>query len=504
MNLSHIVEALQREGEAAMMVGPDAEITGIEVDSRKVAAGDLFVCKGAGFRPAFLTAAAEAGAAAYLCQGETADDGALTLPAELAAAAHVPAIVAGDVRRAMAIAAAEVFNHPDQRVACLGITGTKGKTTTAFMLRGILETAGYPTSMLGSVETDDGVERFESVNTTPEAPELWRHLHNTEASGRKYMVMEVSSQGLKYDRVLGLNLRIGCFLNIARDHISPAEHPTFEDYFASKLRIFDQCETAVVNLDAQGAAEALASASHASELLTFSVSEPSATYHAGKIACTQGAIVFDAYEAGDPRPHPIALGIAGSFNVSNALCAIACARRLGISWAPIAAALARCRVPGRMEVVAPAHEPITAIVDYAHNELSFETLFSSVKQEYPGQRIISIFGAPGGKAYERREVLPQVAGKYSNLIIYAEEDPANDPVEEICAQLVSNTPAGVAREVVIDREDAFKRAVAVARGWAEPTVILFLAKGKEELQHRGNEFVPIKSDSQIAHEVLNA
>ena len=157
-----------------------------------------------------------------------------------------------------------------------------------------------------------------------------------------------------------------------------------------------------------------------------------------------------------------------------------------------------------MEIIASPNDPITAIVDYAHNKLSFETLFKSLKKEYPGQQIIAIFGAPGGKAYERREVLPQTAGIYADLLIYAEEDPAHDRVEDICAEMANNTPEGVAHEIIYDREEAFKRAVEVAHESGKPTVIAFLAKGEEELQHRSDNFEPIKSDSAIAHEVLGA
>ena len=383
------------------------------------------------------------------------------------------------------------------------------------MLHAIMDAAEVSTSILGSIETDDGIEEFESCNTTPESPDLWRHLSNTVASGRAHMVMEVSSQALKYDRVLGLTLNIACFLNIGRDHISPAEHPTFEDYFESKLRIFDQCKCAVVNLGTEHVDEVMAAAKAAPQLFTVGVDCKNADLVASNVRTAKGGIEFDIAEsaklaaaAGEEdasaSTHTVKLSIAGLFNAENALCAIACARLLGIGWNAIEQGLSHVRVPGRMEIIASPNEPITAIVDYAHNKLSFETLFKSLKKEYPGQRIIAIFGAPGGKAYERREVLPQTAGAYADLLIYAEEDPAHDRVEDICAEMANNTPEGVAHEIIYDREEAFKRAVEVAHESGKPTVIAFLAKGEEELQHRGDNFEPIKSDSAIAHEVLGA
>ena len=207
-------------------------VRGMQIDSRKVEPNMLFVCKGAAFQPRFLEMAAGKGAAAYLCEEAAAE-------ALAEAAPELPRLVVDDVRRAMALVAPAIYGQPDQDLMVIGITGTKGKSTVAYMLRSIMAAAGVETSILGSIDTDDGLVCHESHNTTPEAPDLWRHLYNTRLSGRKHMIMEVSSQGLKYDRVLGLNLDVACFLNMGRDHISPVEHSSFEDYLESKLRIFE-------------------------------------------------------------------------------------------------------------------------------------------------------------------------------------------------------------------------------------------------------------------------
>lgn len=494
LRLTDLVRVLSQAGEAARLVGEDAQTSGMTIDSRAVAPGCLFVCKGAAFKPAYLVSALNSGAAAYLC-AESAE-------AELAAAAPgVPHVVAADVRRAMALVAPSVYAHPEKALCVMGITGTKGKSTTAYMLKSILCAAGTAPSILGSIETDDGLEHFESHNTTPEAPDLWRHLRNTADAGRAHMVMEVSSQALKYDRVLGLNLDVACFLNMGRDHISANEHPNFEDYLHSKLRIFDQCETAVVNLDSDYAEDVLAAARAAKRLVTFSMQDESADYFAANVQTGPEGIVFDLVAEGAVTP--LVLGMAGSFNVSNALAAIAMARVAGVSMEAVARGLAHVRVPGRMELLASADRRIVCIVDYAHNELSFETLFSSVKREYPGRKVVALFGAPGGKAHERREQLPRVAGKYADLIIYTEEDPAHERVEDICAQLATNTPTGVAHEEICDREAAIARAFEFAREAGEAgAVVLLLAKGDETRQHRGDEYPEVKSDLHVAKETM--
>lgn len=521
VTLSQLAETLRQAHVSVTSHGDGASaVLGMTVDSREVEPGNLFVCKGAAFNPSYLASAAQAGAAAYLCDEAAYGELAATAPG-------LPCLAVSDVRRAMALVAPEVYGHPERNLHIVGITGTKGKSTTAYMLRSIFEAASMETSILGSIETDDGVEHYESHNTTPEAPELWRHLWNTARSGRSIMVMEVSSQGLKYDRVLGVPLEIAVFLNIGRDHISGIEHPDFEDYFSSKLRIFDQCSTAVVNLGTEHADRVLEASRAAQRVLTLStVDGVPADVQAQHIApnptgCSFDVVPHDAghdVSAGDPANEAagasianslsqrseahIALGIPGLFNVENALAAITCARLLGVPEDAIARGLAQLRVPGRMEVVASADRRIVAVIDYAHNELSYQALFSSVQKEYPGRRIIALFGAPGDKAVERREALPRIAGQYADLIIYTEEDPAHERVEDICAELASNTPAGVEHITICDREEAVAYAIRDAYAYDGESVVLLLAKGDETRQHRGDEYPEVKSDLALARELI--
>ena len=507
--LHQLAETLRQAHVSVTCHGNETStVLGMTVDSREVEAGNLFVCKGAAFNPSYLASAAKAGAAAYLCSESDYD--------ELAAAApHLPCLAVSDVRRAMALVAPEVYGHPERNLHIVGITGTKGKSTTAYMLRSIFEAAGMETSILGSIETDDGVEHYESHNTTPEAPELWRHLWHTARSGRSIMVMEVSSQGLKYDRVLGVPFEIAVFLNIGRDHISSIEHPDFEDYFTSKLRIFDQCTTAVVNLGSEHAERVLEASRAAQNVLTLSTTESvSADVLAQHIEPTPTGCSFDAvthskgHDASIDRTFAlhsemhIDLGIPGLFNVENALAAITCAQLLGVPEDAIVQGLAQLRVPGRMEVVASADRRVVAIIDYAHNELSYQALFSSVQKEYPGRRIIALFGAPGDKAVERREALPRIAGQYADLLIYTEEDPAHERVEDICAELTSHTPAGVAHITICDREEAVAYAIHDAYAHNGESVVLLLAKGDETRQHRGDEYPEVKSDLALARELI--
>lgn len=498
--LSSLARLLDHEGLLATTVNITPEkgavpVTGVGCDSRAVVPAHVFVCKGAAFKPAYLTSALEKGAVAYLCDRDRA--------AELAdVAPGTPALIATDLRRAMAFASAEAFGHPDHDLTVIGITGTKGKSTVSYMLRAVLDgnETHARTGVMGSIETFDGIEREESHNTTPESPDLWRHLANARKAGLAYMDMEVSSQALKYDRVLGLDLAVACFLNIGRDHISPVEHPNFEDYFQSKLRIFDQARVAVVNLDSDEIHTILERARRCERVVTFSAKDSSADVWASDIQSAYGMVSFTAHTPS--WEGPICLGMPGLFNVDNALATIAICEVLGIGCERIAEPLSLARVPGRMELLPSPDTKVVALVDYAHNKLSYQRFFPSVKEEFPGYRIIAVFGAPGGKAYERRHELPEEAAKYADYLIYTEEDPANDPVEEICQQMADATPEGTAYEVIVDREEAIRRAVQLGYEGEGPAILCLLAKGDETRQHEGNEFVPCRTDGDIYEEAV--
>lgn len=462
----------------------------VSCDSREVVPGTLFICKGVHFKPEFLADAARLGAFAYVSETPCPQ-------------VVLPCIQVSELRRAMARLAVEYYNDPSQRLPVIGITGTKGKSSTTYYLKYILDeylaTQGSSCGVISSIDTYDGVENFESHLTTPEPLELQKHFANALASGLGCLVMEVSSQALKYHRTLGTRFAAACFLNIGRDHISPVEHPDFEDYFHSKLKIFAQAQLSCVNLDCDHAGEALAAARRdCNRVITFSRKDPAADVYGNDIRKEGHDIRFHVKARGLDRD--FRLTMPGLFNVENALAAIAVCQGLDIPEAAVYAGLERARVPGRMEVYANEDGAVTAIVDYAHNRMSFETLFQSVRSEYPGRRIVTVFGCPGKKAFERRRDLGEVSGKYSDLVILTEEDSGEEDTLSICREIAGHVAGqGCPYEIQPNRGEAIRRAVLSCR---EPSVLLITGKGAETRQKRGIEYIDTPSDVDYAQTFL--
>lgn len=461
-------------------MGPLAELT---YDSRAVVPGTLFACKGAAFKPSYLMQAVQAGAVAYMAERPYAE-------------APVPGIVVKDIRRTMAYAARGFFGDPSSATAVVAVTGTKGKTTVTFYLDAILKARKTaPSAMLTGVVIDDGFARSISHNTTPEAIELQRHLARAVEAGCDTVVMEASSQGFKYHRTLGTHFAVGLFTNIGEDHISPIEHPTFEDYFASKLRIFDQSDCAVVNLDSDRKDEILEKAAEAPRLLTYSM-DGLAGADVYLSECAHDGEGIWRLDIHTPRGLlSCDFKALGRFNVSNALAAVAAAEALGVSHEAMMRGLADVHVPGRMERYDAPDGSLVGIVDYAHNEMSMEALLRCAREEFAGREVTVVFGATGERGTHRREGLGRAAGSLADRIILTEDDPGSVPVASIATEIgTAVMAAGGHYEVIEDRAEAVHAAVAGAR---RPAVVLLAGKGAEDTILRREGLIACKPDAQL-------
>lgn len=466
-------------------------VTGLTCDSRQVAPGTLFIRKGAHFQTKFLEMARDQGAMACVSQEED------TVPG-------LPRIAITDTRKVLAPLADRFYDHPSGKVKVIGITGTKGKSSTAYYMKSILDRyqasrGKGETGVVSSIDTYDGVERFESHLTTPEPLDLQRHFAHAVETGLEYLTMEVSSQALKYHRSLCTEFAAACFLNIGYDHISPIEHPDFEDYFASKLKIFAQAHISCVNLDCDHAQRVLEAAQAAGKpIITFSQKDPTAQVYASDVHKEEGQILFTVRT---PRyTRQMRLTMPGLFNVENALGAAALCEALGIPEWAVYDGLVSARVPGRMEVYANADGKVLSIVDYAHNRLSFETLFSSVRAEYPERELAIVFGCPGKKAYDRRRDLGEAAGAWCDRVYLTEEDSGEEDTLDICHEIQPNVEKGKARcRIIPNRGEAIRQAVLESD---RPTVLLLTGKGQETRQKRGTEYIDTPTDVEYVQAFL--
>lgn len=463
-----------------------APVEAVTCDSRSALPGSLFLCKGAAFREEYLTEALHRGAMAYV--------------SEQVYPVSAPCIQVTSIRSAMGLLADLAWGHPSGKIPVIGLTGTKGKTTTAYFLKSILDSWRekenlHPVGLLSTIVTDDGVLRRPAVLTTPEPLELQRHLWNAETAGCGYVVMECSSQALKYGRMTGVELEAGVFLNLGEDHISPKEHPDLEDYFSSKLKIFQHAKTAVVNLDSDRAGEILSAAKPCRQVITYSLTDSTADLFAETITRTAGGMEFTLSYGG--KTESFFLPMTGAFNVSNALAALAVCQLLIAPADCIRTGLAAVRVPGRMETYSANGK--TVVVDYAHNGMALEALLRSLREDYPASPLTVVFGCTGGKGLDRREGMGKAAAKWADTIILTEDDPGSERVEDICAEIGSHI-SPKPYTVLPDREEAICTAISTAPAGG---VVVLAGKGNESTQKRANGGEPCVPDGLLAQKYLN-
>lgn len=484
-------------------------ISWLTCDSRKVIPGTLFICKGAAFRPEYLQQAIQLGAETFLMEAEDWKKWKNILviaDRETKASAERAVFVVTNIRKAMAAAAVAFFEYCPGQPILTGITGTKGKTTTAWYLKAMLDLwqrdlGGSETGLISTVENYDGEKREDAVMTTPEAPVIHEMLATARKNQVAYTTMEVSSQALKYGRVKGLQFQVGIFLNISEDHISPLEHEDFEDYFSAKLSIFRQTEVACINLDSDKQEQIQIAARRAKKVVTFGRS-PKADIRYSAVRMEQGRISFRV--TCDRFTRRFSMAMRGRFNIENAVAAIAAAYVYGVPVSYMKQALERTKVPGRMETFCNGENTICGVVDFAHNRLSFEKLYEAVNREYCDYtKIITVFGCPGGKALNRRKELGILAGRFSDYVCITLDDPGMESQEEIAAQIQNYVEdTGCPSSSITDRKAAIRYAVDLAKNSGERTLILVLGRGCEKFQKIGTVLYEYPTDAQILQELL--
>lgn len=470
---------------------PSASVSHIAHNSKSVVSDTLYICKGIKYKPEYLSEAIQNGAMIYVAERENASESSF------------PHIIVKDIRKSLAVISSLYYDYPAQKINMIGLTGTKGKSTTAYYIKSILDhymkSQNAPdTAIVSSIDTYDGKSCKESLITSPESIDLQEHIANAVDCNMKNLVMEVSSQALKLDRVHDIEYKVGVFLNISEDHISSIEHPDFEDYFASKLKFFNQVETACVNLDSDYVDRIIENAQKCKKIITFSTKNSKADVYGYEIK-KEGHTSIKFKVRTSEFEDEILLTMPGLFNVENALAAISVAISLNVPYIDIYEGLKTAKASGRMESHVSKDGSIIVIVDYAHNKLSFEKLYESTKQEYPDKKIVTVFGCPGGKAQLRRKDLGRLAGLHSNISYLTAEDPGPEETVSICNEIADHIKEEHGNyKIVEDRGQAIKEAILENPN----SVILITGKGNETRQKIGTKYIPCLTDTQYAEEAL--
>jgi len=482
MKLAEIIKTVK----PLSVEGPlDHEITGITYDSRRVMPGNLFVAfrgeRTDGHR--FVEAAIDRGAAAVVMEQDVGLNPRATR------------IKVSDARRSMAQVSAQFYHHPSQGLKVVGITGTNGKTTTAFMVRAILEAAGFPCGLLGTVQYQIGQRVIPASRTTPESVEIQEMMSEMLRAGCGGVSMEVSSHALDQSRVAEVEFDVAVFTNLSQDHLD--YHRTMKNYFESKVKLFSALGTgrkagrAVVNADDAYGRELIKRLGGDDAVLSYGVSSAAAIRAEDVRVSAEGSYFIVHAPQGSI---PISLPLIGRYNVSNALAAIGASLVLGIDLGTAESALAQfCPVPGRLEAV-PVGEQFNVFVDYAHTAEALRNVLVTVGELTRG-RLIVVFGCGGDRDKGKRQAMGRAACDLADFSILTRDNPRTEDPREILHQIEDGFPASARSryQIIEDRREAVERALDIAR---PGDTVLIAGKGHETYQEFADTVVPF-NDRQV-------
>ena len=488
MNLKNILsglEGLKVKGDL------DIDISNISSDSREIKENGLFVAV-KGFDVDghnYITSAIENGAIAVIASPDI-DKKILKEIVD-----KVTIIIAKDTRYALAICSCNFYGNPSRKFKLVGITGTKGKTTTSFMVKSILEKAGKKVGLVGTIATYIGDKKLEdSDRKTPESTKLQEIFAKMVEAKCEVVVMEVSSQSLKLNRVAGCDFDIGVFTNFSEDHISPKEHPDMKDYFESKLKLFDMCKKCFVNADDLQTSK-IPKLLPEKDVSTYGI-DNYCNLLAKDITVTNSAVDFKIKIG--TRNERIKTDIPGRFSVYNALAAIAITTALGCSAEPIKEALLDVKVPGRSELVENS-KGLTIMIDYAHSPESLENILSATKS-YTKGRLISLFGCGGDRDSGKRPLMGEISGRIADFTIITSDNPRTEDPTEIVKEIEVGMKKTKGKYIcIVDRIEAIKYAIKMAN---KNDIIVLAGKGHEPYQEINHKKYPF-DERIIVNDIIN-
>lgn len=444
----------------------DTEVTTLVYDSRKVEKGSVFVCISGTVRDAhdFVPDVVKMGAAAVIVEKDT------ELPE------GVTCIKVDNSRLALACMSAAYFDYPAKKLKTIGITGTKGKTTTTYMVKSILESAGIKTGLIGTIEAIVGERKIPSANTTPESYRVQELFHEMVEAGLDAVVMEVSSQALMLHRVSGFTFDIGVFTNLEPDHIGANEHKDFDDYMHCKSLLFQQCKLGIFNGDSEHLDGILKG--HTCKVETFGYGKDHDLIAENVELKKEHGALGVRYHVGGLMDFDVEVNVPGSFSVYNSLTAIAICHHFGVDTEKIRHALLHVSVKGRIEIV-PVTRRYTLMIDYAHNAMSLESLLTTLKEYEPG-RLVCLFGCGGNRARSRRYEMGEVSSRLADLTVVTSDNPRDEEPMAIINDILEGVHKADGAYVTIpDRKDAIAYCMENAK---DGDIIVLAGKGHEDYQ----------------------
>ena len=460
----------------------ETEITSLVYDSRKVEKGSLYVA----------IVGANADGHNYIQQAVEAGAAGVVVEKDVEVPDTVAVIKSADTREALALLSAAWFDHPADKIPVIGITGTKGKTTTTYMIKSILENAGRKVGLIGTIEAIIGEKHIPAVNTTPESYIVQDYLSQMVEAGCDAAVMEVSSQALMLHRVGGMTFEIGIFTNISPDHIGPNEHKDFDEYLHCKSLLFRRCRHGIFNADDEHLEGILEG--HTCTVNTYGIEKP-ADFEAKDIELVHKPGYLGVnYKVTGKENFDVTIDVPGRFSVYNSLCAIAVCHFFGVSVEAMQKALKAAKVKGRIEMV-KVSDDFALMIDYAHNAMALESLLTSIREYNPG-RIVTLFGCGGNRSKLRRYEMGEVSGRLSDFTIITSDNPRFEEPADIMKDIETGIKKTDGKYIMIeDRKEAIKYAIEHGQ---KGDVIILAGKGHEDYQEIKGKKYPMDERVLIA------
>ncbi|WP_300348729.1 UDP-N-acetylmuramoyl-L-alanyl-D-glutamate--2,6-diaminopimelate ligase [Clostridium sp.] len=481
MILKSLLEGLDYE---LIKGNKELEIKNIRYDNRKVDKGDIFVCV-KGFKVdghSFIGDAIKRGASVIIVQDH------------VNCLEDVTIIKVQDTRKALALMSSNYFGNPKDKLKIIGITGTNGKTTSAFMIKSILEKAGHKTGLIGTIANYIGNKKVDAVRTTPESYELHELFKNMVDEGVEFCVMEVSSHSLDLDRVYGVRFEEGIFTNLTRDHLD--FHKTFENYYNAKFKLFERSNHSIINLDDEYGVNIVKDIEKRkvdTKTFTFSV-EKESDFKAFEIKSHSNGSEF---KVSLKNIEEFSINIPGEYNIYNSLGCIICAYNLGIPVKKIKEGLSDILIPGRCELVAKEKNlPYSIIIDYAHTPDGLENILSTVKA-FTKNRMISVFGCGGDRDKVKRPQMGEIGCKLSDVAIITSDNPRSEEPMDIINDIIKSLNYDNF-QVEVNRKDAIRKAIEMAE---EGDVIVIAGKGHETYQILKDETIHF-DEREVVYDIL--